>query len=315
MADVSGFCSQQFAPLRAEFERQLDSGAELGASLAVTVAGVPVVDLWGGWADVDRTKPWEHDTITCVWSTTKTITVIAALTLVDKGKLDVFAPVARYWPEFGANGKQRVEVRHLLSHTSGVSGWEQPFRYAEVYDWKASTAHLAAQAPWWEPGSASGYHSTTHGHLVGEVVRRITGQSLGRYVADEIAGPLGADFIIGLHTDDLERVSDVCYPGYVDVEVLDEPESVAAKPRHSPSIWPGRRRQPGGKQRFRRRTGTGTPARWPASTHWYPMRGGSATSSCCHPRPSNSSSRSNPTAWIWPWECRCDSASDSACRS
>ena len=229
MADVSGFCSQQFAPLRAEFERQLDSGAELGASLAVTVAGVPVVDLWGGWADVDRTKPWEHDTITCVWSTTKTITAIAALTLVDKGELDVFAPVARYWPEFGANGKERVEVRHLLSHTSGVSGWEPPFRYEEVYDWKASTARLAAQAPWWEPGSASGYHSTTYGHLVGEVVRRITGQSLGRYVADEIAGPLGADFIIGLHAEDLERVSDVCYPGYVDVEALDEPESVAAK--------------------------------------------------------------------------------------
>ena len=229
MADVSGFCSPQFAPLRAEFERQLDSGAELGASLAVAVAGVPVVDLWGGWADVDRTKPWEHDTITCVFSTTKTITAIAALTLVDKGELDVFAPVARYWPEFGANGKQRVEVRHLLSHTSGVSGWEQPVRYEELYDWKASTARLAAQAPWWEPGSASGYHSTTYGHLVGEVVRRITGQSLGRYVADEIAGPLGADFIIGLHAADLERVSDVCYPGYVDVEALDEPESVAAK--------------------------------------------------------------------------------------
>ena len=130
MADVSGFCDQQFAPLRAELERQLDSGAELGASLAVTVAGVPVVDLWGGWADAARTQPWEHDTITCVWSTTKTITAIAALTLVDRGELDVFAPVARYWPEFGANGKERVEVRHLLSHTSGVSGWESPFRYA-----------------------------------------------------------------------------------------------------------------------------------------------------------------------------------------
>ena len=120
MADVSGFCDQQFAPLRAEFERQLDSGAELGTSLAVTVAGVPVVDLWGGWADAERTKPWEHDTITCVWSTTKTITAIAALTLVDKGELDLFAPVARYWPEFGANGKERVEVRHLLSHVRGV---------------------------------------------------------------------------------------------------------------------------------------------------------------------------------------------------
>ena len=129
VADVSGFCDQQFAPLRAELDRQLDGGAELGASLAVTVAGAPVVDLWGGWSDAARTRPWERDTITCVWSTTKTITAIAALTLVDRGELDVFAPVARYWPEFGVNGKEHIEVRHLLSHTSGVSGWESPFRY------------------------------------------------------------------------------------------------------------------------------------------------------------------------------------------
>ena len=229
MADVSGFCDQQFAPLRDELDRQLDSGAELGASLAVTVAGMPVVDLWGGWADAARTRSWQRDTITCVWSITKTITAIAALTLVERGELDVFAPVARYWPEFGVNGKEQIEVRHLLSHTSGVSGWESPFRYEEVYDWKASTARLAAQAPWWNPGSASGYHNTTYGHLVGEIVRRITGMSLGRYLADEIAGPLGADFTIGLPPEDFDRVSDVCYPGYVDVEVSAEPESIAAR--------------------------------------------------------------------------------------
>ena len=229
MADVSGFCDQQFAPLRDELDHQLDSGAELGASLAVTVAGMPVVDLWGGWADAARTRPWQRDTITCVWSITKTITAIAALTLVERGELDVFAPVARYWPEFGANGKEQIEVRHLLSHTSGVSGWESPFRYEEVYDWKASTTRLAAQAPWWDPGSASGYHNTTYGHLVGEIVRRITGMSLGRYVAEEISGPLGADFTIGLRPEDCDRVSDVVYPGYVDVETSAEPKSIAAR--------------------------------------------------------------------------------------
>jgi CubicO group peptidase (beta-lactamase class C family) len=153
--------------------------------------------------------------------------------LVDRGELDVYAPVARYWPQFAANGKADIEVRHLLSHTSGVSGWEPPFNHDEVYDWDRSTSLLAAQAPWWEPGSASGYHDTSFGHLVGEVVRRISGTSIGRFFADEIAGPLGADFHIGLPEKDLARVSNVVFPGYPFpedplAEPLD-PDSVPAK--------------------------------------------------------------------------------------
>jgi CubicO group peptidase (beta-lactamase class C family) len=173
------------------FQESLDAGEELGASIAVVRNGVSLVDLWGGWTDTERSTPWVQDTITSTWSVTKTMTALAALVLVDRGELNVYSPVARYWPEFAANGKAGIEVRHLLSHTSGVSGWERPFAPDDIYDWDRSTSLLAAQAPWWEPGSASGYHANSYGHLVGEVVRRISGTSIGRFFADEIAGPLG----------------------------------------------------------------------------------------------------------------------------
>lgn len=193
MTDVQGFCDARFAAVEETFQARLDADEELGASIAIVVDGEQVVDIWGGWADTDRTAPWAEDTITNVWSSTKTVTNLAALLLVDRGELDVHAKVARYWPEFGANGKQDVEVRHLLSHTSGVSAWEQPVTLEDIYDWDKSTARLAAQAPWWEPGTVSGYHALNQGHLVGEVMRRITGVPLGKFVAQEIAGPLGAD--------------------------------------------------------------------------------------------------------------------------
>jgi CubicO group peptidase (beta-lactamase class C family) len=209
MAEVHGSCDDRFAALRDVLVRQLDSGADLGASVAVTVEGETVVDLWGGWSDAAQTKPWTADTITNVWSTTKTMTSLAALLLVERGELDVYAPVADYWPEFAANGKEGIEVRHLMSHTSGVSGWDQPVDFEDIYDWEKSTAMLAAQAPWWEPGTASGYHMLNQGHLVGEVVRRITGRKLAQFFAEEIARPLGADFSIGVRAEDDERVSPI----------------------------------------------------------------------------------------------------------
>ena len=162
--------------------------------------------------DEARTAPWQADTITNVWSTTKTVTSLAALMLVDRGELDVDAPVARYWPEFAAAGKEGVLVRHLLSHTSGVSGLDQPAVVEDLYDWDKSTARFAAQAPWWEPGTASGYHALNFGHLIGEVLRRITGKSLKQFVAEEIAGPLGADFQIGAAEKDWSRISNVIPP-------------------------------------------------------------------------------------------------------
>src|SRR5262249_26886944 len=149
---------------------------------------------------------------TNVWSTTKTMTNLCALMLVDRGELDVHEKVAHYWPEFAANGKQDIEVRHILSHTSGVAGWDQPITAADIYDWELATSKLAAQAPWWEPGTASGYHALNQGHLVGEVVRRITGDSLGTFFRREVAEPLGADFHIGLDPSEFHRVANVILP-------------------------------------------------------------------------------------------------------
>jgi CubicO group peptidase (beta-lactamase class C family) len=212
MTDVSGTYDDRFEKLATLLHDSVESGADLGGSVALVIDGEMVVDIWSGWADPAQTIPWERDTITNVWSTTKTMTALAALVLVDRGELDIHAPVARYWPEFAANGKESVEIRHLMSHTSGVAGWDQPVTVDDIFDPVASVERLAAQAPWWEPGSASGYHGTNQGHLIGEVVRRITGKSLGTFFADEIAGPLGADFHIGLDPTHDARVATVVPP-------------------------------------------------------------------------------------------------------
>ena len=230
MSNVEGVCDSRFEAMRDILQRNLDSGADLGASVAVVLEGEPVVDLWGGWANTDQTQPWERDTITNVWSSTKTMMALSALVLADRGELDVYAPVSKYWPEFAANGKADVKVRHLLSHTSGVSGWAQPVVVDDIFDWQKSTSMLAAQAPWWEPGTMSGYHALNQGHLVGEVIRRITGLKLGEFFAKEIAGPLGADFHIGLDPSEFHRVSNVVPPPPlpIDLATLD-PDSVMVK--------------------------------------------------------------------------------------
>src|SRR5207253_2446913 len=136
-------------------------------------------------------------TIINVWSTTKTMTNLSALILADQGEIDLDAPVATYWPEFKANGKENVLVRHILSHTAGVPGWRTPIVVADLYDWEKATALLAADAPWWEPGTLAGYHAITQGYLVGEVIRRVTGQTVGTWFRENLAEPLGADFHIG----------------------------------------------------------------------------------------------------------------------
>src|SRR5215831_13671130 len=233
---LGGTCNARFEPLRELFASKLESGEDLGASVAVNIDGEMVVDLWGGWADQARTVPWTENTITNVFSTTKAMTALAALVLVDRGQLDLDATVASYWPEFAARGKAEVKVRHLLSHTSGVSGWEQPITLDDLYDWDKSTALLAAQAPWWEPGTASGYHSLTYGHLIGEVIRRITGQRLGEFFAAQIAGPLGADFHIGLPPAELHRVANVVpLPLTSEVPQLD-PSGPAFKTFNGPTV-------------------------------------------------------------------------------
>ena len=211
MAEVHGTFDDRFRGVRDAFAAQLE-GDELGGSIAVDVDGETVVDIWGGWRDEARTTPWTQDTVVNVWSTTKTVTALAVLTLADRGRLELDAPVAEYWPEFAANGKADVRVRHLMSHTSGVAGWDPPFTVEDMYDWETSVARLAAQAPWWEPGTASGYHAQDQGHLLGEVLRRIDGRSLKQYVAEELAGPLGADFQIGARPEDEDRIAPVVPP-------------------------------------------------------------------------------------------------------
>ena len=210
--EIHGTYDPRFEGVRAAFADNFARGADVGASFAATVNGEFVVDLWGGFADPGRTRPWEKDTLVNVYSTTKTMTALTALLLADRGELDFAAPVARYWPEFAANGKSSVTVAQLMSHSSGLSGWKEPLAKADLYDWDKVTTLLAAQAPFWEPGTAPGYHALTQGYLVGEVVRRITGRSLGTVFREEIAEPLGADFHIGLPASEDHRVAELIPP-------------------------------------------------------------------------------------------------------
>ena len=207
-----GFTQDRFAPVRAVFEANLATGADVGASFCATVDGETVVDIWGGHADAEKTRAWERDSIVNVYSTTKTMTALTALLIADRGDLDFDAPVAKYWPEFAANGKADIKVSHVMSHSAGLSGWKAPITKTDLYDWDKCTSLLAAQAPFWTPGTAPGYHALTQGYLVGEVVRRITGKSLGTVFREEIADPLGADFHIGLPAFEDGRVADLIPP-------------------------------------------------------------------------------------------------------
>lgn len=207
---TDGTTAPGYEPVRAAFERNFTERGEIGAAVAITVAGELVVDLWAGSADPGRTRPWDRDTLTNVWSTTKGMTAICAHQLMDRGELDVDAPVVKYWPEFGAEGKSDIPVRWLLAHRSGVTGVDlatHPLTVEDLYDWPRMTALLAAQAPFFEPGTASGYQALSYGYLVGEVIRRITGQTVGEFFAANVAGPLGVDFHIGIGDADLDRCS------------------------------------------------------------------------------------------------------------
>ena len=209
---ADGFTAGKFAPVRATFEGNFASGADAGGSVSVRIGDETVVDLWGGTSDSAGTKPWVKDTIVNVYSTTKTMTALTALLLADRGLIDFKAPVAKYWPEFAANGKAGITVANIMSHSSGLSGWKEPVTKQDLYDWEKAVALLAAQAPFWEPGTASGYHAVTMGFLVGEVVRRVTGKTMGTVFREEIAEPLGADFHIGLPASQDGRVADLIPP-------------------------------------------------------------------------------------------------------
>nr|WP_310523054.1 serine hydrolase domain-containing protein [Polymorphobacter sp.] len=212
MTEIHGFVHPRFEGVRAAFANNFASGEDVGASFCATLAGETIVDIWAGHADAEKSRAWEKDTIVNVYSTTKTMCALTALVLADRGELDFGQKVAHYWPEFAANGKADVTVAHLMSHSAGLSGFHEKMARDDLYDWEKVTGLLAAQAPFWAPGTAPGYHALTQGYLVGEVVRRITGQSLGTVFRTEIAEPLGADFHIGLAASEDPRVADLIPP-------------------------------------------------------------------------------------------------------
>ena len=207
MVEIHGHCADKFAGVKAAFENNFTQHDEIGASVAITHKGEFVVDLWAGHLSRDKAQTWKENTITNVWSSTKTMAAMCLLVLADRSEVDLHAPAAKYWPEFAAAGKDKVEVRHFLSHMAGLSGMDTKVEGDALYDWDWMVRELAAQAPWWEPGTASGYHALTQGHLIGEIVRRVTGQSLGAFFASEIAGPLDADFHIGIADEHIPRIS------------------------------------------------------------------------------------------------------------
>jgi CubicO group peptidase (beta-lactamase class C family) len=211
--NIDGSCDDRFAPVKDAFADNFESRGDLGASVAVSVEGEYLVDLlWGGHLDEDRQEPWREDTIINVYSTTKTMAAACALLLADRGEIDFYEPVKTYWPEFAQNGKGQVQVRHFMSHSAGLSGMDEPFSGEALYDWDAVVEALARQAPWWEPGTQSGYHALTQGHLIGEVVRRVTGQSIGTFYREEFAEPLGADFHIGTGEEHFHRIANMIPP-------------------------------------------------------------------------------------------------------
>jgi CubicO group peptidase (beta-lactamase class C family) len=209
MSVVNGHCDPQFEAVSQLLHEYLSSGEELGASLAVNINGKDVIDIWGGHTDSEKSQVWNRDTITNVMSCSKLVTNLAALILIDRGILDVNEKVSTYWPEFAAQGKDEIEIRHILSHTAGLPGWDDTMALEDLYDWDKATSALAKQASWWKPGTQSGYHAITQGFLVGEVVRRTTGKTLKEFVRTEITEPLDADFQYGVQDQDLQRVSDV----------------------------------------------------------------------------------------------------------
>ncbi|ATL72198.1 serine hydrolase domain-containing protein [Nocardia terpenica] len=214
---INGTVAPGFEPVRAAFAENFERHGDIGAAVAIYRDGRPVVDLWGGSADPETGRPWERDTMVLVYSATKAVTATAAHLLAQRGVLDLDAPVASYWPEFATAGKQEIPVRWLLAHRAGLPALDRPVPVEDALAWDPMIAALAAQRPVWTPGAAHGYHGRTFGWLVGEVIRRVSGRSVGRVVAEEIAGPLGADFFIGLPDSERKRVARLVFAPKTDL--------------------------------------------------------------------------------------------------
>ena len=238
---IGGWTDPKFDGVREAFAANFAEHGEVGAGVAVYLHGEPVVDLWGGWYDTAQEREWDRNTLVNVFSTTKGLTAFCAHRLVEQGKLDVDAPVASYWPEFAAAGKENIPVRMLLNHQAGMAAVRRPLQTEDMYDWDLITAALAEQEPWWTPGERHGYHAVTYGWLVGEVVRRIDGRSLGTYFREEFAAPLGLDAHIGIGPEYDGRISTLMDappdPNMPDaIEMFGGPESLGGKVFGNPPL-------------------------------------------------------------------------------
>lgn len=240
MTEIYGEVASGFEPVRDAFRANFERNGEVGAAFSLYVRGEKVVDIWGGVADAQAGRPWEEDTLQLVFSTTKGAAAICAHLLAQSGALDLDAPVTDYWPEFGAEGKGEIPVRWLLSHRSGLPTVDAHLTPSELCEWQPIVRALAVQRPYWEPGTAHGYHALTYGWLVGEVVKRVDGRSIGRFFADEVAKPLGLDFFIGLPESEEPRVSRLetmqvgGAPAELDVQSLPEPIQALIKAAADP---------------------------------------------------------------------------------
>jgi len=231
---IHGYCAPKFAAVKTAFANNFANGDEMGASVALTVKGEKVIDLWAGYRDETGSEPWQEDTIVNVWSSTKTMAALVMLMLADRGQLDFYEKVSTYWPEFAQNGKEDIEVRHIMSHSAGLPGLDVATTLEDFHHHDSIARLLEQQAPWWQAGTMSGYHAITQGQLQGELVRRITGQTLGTYFKEQIAEPLGADFHIGTPETCDARIGELIPAPATPLSA--EPGSISARTMASPAL-------------------------------------------------------------------------------
>ncbi len=227
---VSGQCDARFDRVREEFARNFTERGEVGAAVCIVVDGVTVVDLVGGWSDRAALTPWQPDTLVDFYSVGKAFVALLALQLVDAGRIALDDPIAAVWPEFAAQGKEGATLRHALCHRAGVPAIHEPLTNDDLWDWDRMASALAATAPWWEPGTRHAYHTNTYGHLIGEVVRRVSGEPCGRRLA-ALAGPLGADVIVGVPRSEQHRCAEVLFDAFGPPDAIPDAEALEGDAR------------------------------------------------------------------------------------
>ena len=234
--EIKGFCNPQYKSVQDVFSKNFEQFDECGASLAVTLNGKFVIDIWAGWVDATKTRSWDEDTIVCVFSTTKIMTSICILMLSEQGLLDIDSPVSKYWPEFEQNGKEKILIKHVLGHTAGIPSWDEDFSLKDFLNWEKMIKLLEKQKPWWDPGTKGGYHPFTFGFVLGELVKRVTGKTLTAFFNENVARPLSADFTIGIPNGYEKRVADLISPNIPFNDLL-EKGSIIYKTLGIPRGW------------------------------------------------------------------------------